>query len=64
MGCICSWKFAPRVPSRDRAEDAAVGYNEGADGLRELQEGTSKAKHVRAGQGMWDRMFGISIPVR
>lgn len=39
-------------------------YEISADDLRELQDGSSKAKRAKTGRGMWNRMFGNSVPVR
>ncbi|KAK7741920.1 PHO85 cyclin-1 [Diatrype stigma] len=38
-------------------------YEISAEDLRELQEG-SKAKRARTGRGMWNRVFGSTVPVR
>lgn len=39
-------------------------YEISADDLRELQDGSTKAKRSKVGRGMWGRMFGGSAPVR
>lgn len=39
-------------------------YEISTEDLRELQEGSTKAKRVKTGRGVWGRMFGTSVPVR
>lgn len=56
-------EMAPLVKTGNRRKQL-LPYEISAEALHEMQDGGAKAKRPRTGRGVWNRMFGTTVPAQ